>query len=285
MRPAGTTSLRGLAVLVLISTIVAGCSVGSAPQPTRLGFCGCHAAEPSGVGRRSSRRPPRRSIPRPVPARHHRPPGRSQRSRPPWQPTPRTATPSSGLGVALLNESVRPPTHRSTREPRRPQQAGDLAPTDPLPLVGLGTPWRSPASHQFAAALAWAAGAEPRAGPVDRAGVVDVALVELGRYPEAVTAVQKMVDFRPDLASYARVSYVRELYGDLPGALDAMRRAVEAGGQASENNAYVIVLYGNLLVLSGRRTDAGQAYDALAPYADYPAALAAQGSMAVAAGG
>lgn len=35
------------------------------------------------------------------------------------------------------------------------------------------------------------------------------ALLELGRY-EATTAAQTMVDLRPDLASYARVAYVRE---------------------------------------------------------------------------
>ena len=41
-----------------------------------------------------------------------------------------------------------------------------------------------------------------------------------------------MIDRRPNLAGYARVSYVRELRGDLPGAVEAMRLAVAAGGPA-----------------------------------------------------
>ena len=59
-------------------------------------------------------------------------------------------------------------------------------------------------------------------------GVIGDALVELGRYDEAFTAFNKMVSMKPSLASYARVSYARELMGDVPGAADAMRLAVEA---------------------------------------------------------
>ena len=51
-------------------------------------------------------------------------------------------------------------------------------------------------------------------------GVRVDALVELGRYAEAVTALQQMVDLRPDLESYSRVSYLRELHGDVPGAIE-----------------------------------------------------------------
>lgn len=69
-------------------------------------------------------------------------------------------------------------------------------------------------------------------------GVLGDALVELGQYPQAVATVQHMVDLRPDLSSYARVSYVRELHGDIPGAVDAMQRAVRAGGPAAENAAW-----------------------------------------------
>ena len=161
------------------------------------------------------------------------------------------------------------------------KRAQDLAPEDPLPLVGLGT--LALARHEFASALDLGRRALALGPGLSTAqGVVVDALVELGRYGEAVDAAQAMVDLRPDLASYARVSYVRELYGDLPGALDAMRRAVQAGGPASENNAYVIVLYGNLLEMSGQRTEAAQAYDAaVAAYPDFPAALAGQGRLAV----
>ncbi|HXI46607.1 MAG TPA: tetratricopeptide repeat protein [Candidatus Acidoferrales bacterium] len=200
------------------------------------------------------------------------------------------SNPNSGdslleLGLALLQrvrETADPSLYPRAEEAL--DRARNLAPDDPLPIIGLGT--LALARHQFAQGLELGRQAL-RLGPglSTAQGVVVDALVELGRYPEALDAVQRMVDERPDLASFARVSYVRELYGDLPGALDAMRRAVQAGGSASENNAYVIVLYGNLLALSGRRVESAQAYTAaLAAVPDFPAALAGQGRLAVAAG-
>ena len=48
------------------------------------------------------------------------------------------------------------------------------------------------------------------------------------------------------------MSYFRELHGDLDGAVDAMRRAVAAGGPALENVAYVQSLLGGLELARGR---------------------------------
>jgi tetratricopeptide (TPR) repeat protein len=44
-----------------------------------------------------------------------------------------------------------------------------------------------------------------------------------------VAAYQKMVNLRPDLQSYSRVAQVRWLTGDLPGAVEAMSMAAQAG--------------------------------------------------------
>ena len=90
--------------------------------------------------------------------------------------------------------------------------------------------------------------------------VVD-ALVELGRYGAAERAVQRMVDAKPNLASYARVSYFRELHGDLDGAVRAMRLAIAAGGPVRENVAYVQSLLGGLELARGRADAARRAYD------------------------
>ena len=46
-----------------------------------------------------------------------------------------------------------------------------------------------------------------------------------GSLPRRVRSFQRMVDTRPDLASYARVSYALELRGDVDGAIAAMRAA------------------------------------------------------------
>jgi tetratricopeptide (TPR) repeat protein len=69
-----------------------------------------------------------------------------------------------------------------------------------------------------------------------------------------------MVDLRPDLSSYARVSYARELYGDVEGAIAAMSQAVEAGGPVAENSAYTRVLLGNLYFNAGRLSAAEAQY-------------------------
>jgi tetratricopeptide (TPR) repeat protein len=58
--------------------------------------------------------------------------------------------------------------------------------------------------------------------------------VEMGNYDSAVTYADKMVSIRPDLTSYSRVSYLREIYGDYPGSIKAMKMAVDAGGQGDE---------------------------------------------------
>lgn len=87
------------------------------------------------------------------------------------------------------------------------------------------------------------------------------AQVELGRYDEAARTLQTMMDLKPSLAAYARVSYFRELHGDLDGAAEAMRLAVSAGGPAPENVAYVQTLVGQLDFDSGRLDAATRAYE------------------------
>jgi len=82
-------------------------------------------------------------------------------------------------------------------------------------------------------------------------GVMVDAQTELGMYEEAVGSVQKMIDTRPDLSSYSRVSYIRELKGDTQGAIDAMKSAVTAGSPIAENTAWCRVQLGNLFYNKG----------------------------------
>ena len=92
------------------------------------------------------------------------------------------------------------------------------------------------ARHDFAAALRegrTASGLNPYSA--DAYGVIGDALLELGRYDRAFEAFQTMVDTRPDLASYARVAYARELLGNVPGAERAMRMAFDAAGTPSDS--------------------------------------------------
>ena len=125
--------------------------------------------------------------------------------------------------------------------------------------IGLGT--LALARHDFRAALRIGLEAHRIAPQLARPYAVLVdAQIELGRYEPARRSLQKMIDMRPNLASYARVSYYRELHGDLDGALQAMALAVSAGGQAPENVAYVQTLLGDLQASRGHRGAARRAY-------------------------
>lgn len=97
--------------------------------------------------------------------------------------------------------------------------------------------------HDFATALPYveqARALNPHSSFI--LGIMVDSLTELGRYREAVDAAQAMVDLRPDLASYARVSYQRELHGDIEGAITAMedaRRASSSPGDRSFADYYL----------------------------------------------
>jgi tetratricopeptide (TPR) repeat protein len=116
------------------------------------------------------------------------------------------------------------------------------------------------ARHRFDDALGWGRRAEAL-DPYDANayGTIGDALVELGRYDAAFRAFQRMVDLRPSLASFARVSYARELTGDVTGAIDAMRRAARfASGPSDE--AWATYQLGDLAWNRGRVDDASAAY-------------------------
>ncbi len=154
------------------------------------------------------------------------------------------------------------------------RRASERAGADPAVQVAAGS--LALGRHDFTAALRYgtaAARSAPKA-PSTYAVLVD-ALVELGRYDEAVAALQTMVDLRPDLASFSRVSYLRELHGDLGGAVDAMRRAVQAGAPQSEAAVWSDVQLGHLLFAQGDLGGAAAAYeDALRRIDGSPHALA-----------
>ncbi|HET6623889.1 MAG TPA: tetratricopeptide repeat protein [Gaiellaceae bacterium] len=104
-------------------------------------------------------------------------------------------------------------------------------------------------------------------------GVIGDALVELGRYPEAFAAFERMVSLRPSLASYARVAYARELVGDREGALAAMRLALDASGGQPEPTAWALVEVAKLERALGRRREARRdARAALRAVPGYPSA-------------
>jgi tetratricopeptide (TPR) repeat protein len=125
-------------------------------------------------------------------------------------------------------------------------------------MVGLAA--LAAARHDFGLALTWglkAEGINPYNGPVH--DVVGDALIELGRYPRAFDELQRAVDIRPDLSSYARASYARELQGDVAGAIAIMRDAFEASGTL-QDMAWTLNQLGDLSFNSGRIDRAEESY-------------------------
>jgi tetratricopeptide (TPR) repeat protein len=173
---------------------------------------------------------------------------------------PANSTAQAELGLALL-QRVRltgDPTLYSQAEVAF-QRALEQNPTQFEALVGMGM--LAASRHDFQGALAWAEEAQqinPYSATV--LGIQVDSLVESGRYEEAATTLQTMVDLRPDLASFSRVSYLRELHGDTTGAIDAMRRAVAAGAPAVEETLWAQVQLGHLYFHSGQLVAAEAEY-------------------------
>ncbi len=144
-------------------------------------------------------------------------------------------------------------------------------------LVGKGT--LALARHQFAAGLKLGQQAHDLDPTVVIVyGVIGDAQTELGQYDAALATIQTMVDKRPDLSSYSRASYQRELHGDINGAIALMQEAVRSGGPNAENVQWVRVQLGNLYFNKGDLAKAETEYQhalvALPNYAYAQAGLA-----------
>jgi tetratricopeptide (TPR) repeat protein len=197
---------------------------------------------------------------------------------------PESASAYAALGDAYLTRG------RESGDPgfySRAERAFDAAmrrdPRDVAALIGEGA--LAGLRHDFEAQLRLGLAARRAAPELARPlTVVADAQVELGRYPAAARTIQRLVDLKPGLASYARVSYFRELTGRVDGAVAAMRLAVSAGG-SPESTAYVQTLLGDLELARGRTDAARDAYRfALRDVPSYPQALTGLARIDVASG-
>ncbi len=187
---------------------------------------------------------------------------------------PRDAHSYALLGLAYQQRA------RETGDPAYYTKAGGalhralrLAPNDLIATGGLGSLALS--RHRFREALSLGRKAL-RLSPttVLSYGVTGDALLELGRYRAAFRAFDTMASLKPGLASYARISYGRELLGETAGAIQSMQMAVDAATSEREPTAWTHWQLGKLYWSTGRIDRAEHQYRAaLAAFPGYVYAL------------
>ena len=131
--------------------------------------------------------------------------------------------------------------------------------------------------HDFAGALATAR-RTIALDPGDSYGytVLGDAQLALGRYGEAYTTYNRLVNDYPGLPSFSRLAHILELRGDISSAELAWKNAVSTdGGRNAENTAWTHVQFGNFYFTRGDLDGAeGQYNQAAAALPDYVHALA-----------
>jgi tetratricopeptide (TPR) repeat protein len=164
------------------------------------------------------------------------------------------------------------------------RRALETRPRDAAATLGLGN--LALIRHDFRSALVLGREARRRAPFAARPlGVVGDALIELGRYPQAFAAFDRMATLKPSLASYARVAYARELTGDRRGAAAAMNLALDAAAGVPEPTAWAHVELAKLALGNGRvEVAAEHLRAALAIFPGYVLALEQQARVQAARG-
>jgi tetratricopeptide (TPR) repeat protein len=106
-------------------------------------------------------------------------------------------------------------------------------------------------------------------------GTLGDAWIEIGDYDKAAEAYQKMVNLRPDLASYNRAAYFRFINNDVENAIKIMKLAISAGSPMAENTAWCEVELGKMYLKTSDLKNAQAAFEtALRYFPSYHTALA-----------
>ncbi len=105
-------------------------------------------------------------------------------------------------------------------------------------------------------------------------GVLTDSYIVTGKYAEAVSAGQKMVDLKPNSSSYARVGHLRSLHGDHKGAVAMFEVAARTADPADrEAQSWCLVHLAKEYIKTGEMDRAEKIIDeALALLPNYPLA-------------
>jgi len=119
--------------------------------------------------------------------------------------------------------------------------------------------WLLLGRHEFPAALEKAKELNKKApDDVMLYGFLTDANVEIGNYTEAEKAAQWMLDLRPgNLPGTTRAAYLRELFGDVDGALELMNMAYQSTPPSeAEDRAWILSQIGHLQLSAGKISEA-----------------------------
>ena len=119
--------------------------------------------------------------------------------------------------------------------------------------------WLLLGKHEFAAALVEAKKLNQRMpDDVMTYGFLTDANVELGNYKDAEAAAQMMLNLRPgNLPAMTRAAYLRELFGDVDGALELMNMALQSTAPSEvEDAAWILSQMAHLELAIGNTTEA-----------------------------
>lgn len=138
--------------------------------------------------------------------------------------------------------------------------------------------WALLGQHRFAEARELASALNKRVpDDVMVYGLLTDANVELGDYAQAESACQWMLNLRPgNVPALTRAAYLRELFGDVEGALELMGMAFEATPAVEvEDRAWILTQTAHLRLLTGKTGEAEKLLgQALSLFPDYHYALA-----------
>jgi tetratricopeptide (TPR) repeat protein len=146
--------------------------------------------------------------------------------------------------------------------------------------------WVRMIEHRFPEALDAAKTADHLAPDEPRTlALMCDALVELGRYDEAVTIAQRLADLDPGVPAWIRAGRLRFLHNDLDGAIELMARAARTGSARGEAAAWVWLELSRLYLHAGRVSDTAQTIAAAQQaYPGLPAILPAKARLLLAQG-
>jgi tetratricopeptide (TPR) repeat protein len=146
--------------------------------------------------------------------------------------------------------------------------------------------WLQLGRHEFAKALETATKLNQKTpDDVIVYGYLVDANVELGNYKAAVAAAQWMLDLRAgNIPGLTRAGYLRELHGNLPGALELMQMAFDSTAtNETEDRAWLLTQMAHLNVVAGDLAKAEMyANGALSLFPNYHYALGTLAQIRVA---